>query len=278
MLKIMSLSDLFGCDYTISEIYTIKQNKKDGKTYDSPECPRNTSAFIWYKNAEAVYGLGKGKTLEVKKGDVVYIPQNTTYSTTFYNTNENSSVLLEFKLTDKYFIDIIFNTEVCVLGEGYANCCRQRMEEILVMYKSPVQPHAKIKAEIFSILSEMGEIQRNRDLCSDQYEIIKKGILYLEEDKEQLLSLDDVAAMCNVSNSYFRRLFKQYSGVSPIEYRYNRKISRAMENLKKSYLSVEEISQVLGFETSSYFCRIFKKKTGLTPLEYRKKYMETIRK
>ena len=146
------------------------------------------------------------------------------------------------------------------------------------MYTSPVQPHAKIKAEIFSILSEMGEIQRNRDLCSDQYEIIKKGILYLEEDKEQLLSLDDVAAMCNVSNSYFRRLFKQYSGVSPIEYRYNRKISRAMENLKKSYLSVEEISQVLGFETSSYFCRIFKKKTGLTPLEYRKKYMETIRK
>ena len=42
------------------------------------------------------------------------------------------------------------------------------------------------------------------------------------------------------------------------------------ELIRKSELSVKEISIILGFDTPNYFSKTFKKKTGLTPLEYRK--------
>ena len=105
----------------------------------------------------------------------------------------------------------------------------------------------------------------------ERFYIIEKGIEYLENEDEETKSISEIAEMCNVSEVYFRRLFKEYSGFSPVQYRTNAKIFRAKNYLKQNELSVSEISDRLGFGDVSYFIKIFKEQTSLTPKEYREK-------
>ena len=43
-----------------------------------------------------------------------------------------------------------------------------------------------------------------------------------------------------------------------------------MELLAKTNLSIEEISQRVGFSSASYYSKMFKKQIGVAPLKYRK--------
>ena len=100
--------------------------------------------------------------------------------------------------------------------------------------------------------------------------IIEQGIRYLETDPSLEKSVAEIAKMCNVSQNYFCRLFKEYSGITPQDYILKAKIEKAKIALRETSLSVSEIALLCGFEDASYFCRLFKKKTGVSPLGYKK--------
>ncbi|PGH38989.1 MAG: hypothetical protein CRN43_11805 [Candidatus Nephrothrix sp. EaCA] len=83
-------------------------------------------------------------------------------------------------------------------------------------------------------------------------------------------SAEQAAEELNVGYSWFRKLFKNYTGVSPGKYYLQLKIEKAKELLSNSLVPVKEISIDLNFESNFYFSKIFKEKTGRTPTEYRK--------
>lgn len=121
----------------------------------------------------------------------------------------------------------------------------------------------------YGILSEIGYCYRRKNINSQQFHVIEKGILYLEEDKDQDLSVKEIAALCNVSEIYFRRLFKQYAGMSPVEYKLHSKLLRAKQYLASQNFTIREVAELSGFEDAAYFCKVFKAKTGLSPRAYR---------
>lgn len=131
---------------------------------------------------------------------------------------------------------------------------------------------AKMKACMYEIISALSGYYRANNPLLEKYSIIRKGISYLEEDKKQLLSIKEIADMCNVSEIYFRRLFKEYSGMPPARYRVNSKISQAKLMLKCENLTSAEISDILCFSDASYFIRCFKSHTGITPTQYKNQF------
>ena len=88
----------------------------------------------------------------------------------------------------------------------------------------------------------------------------------------QALSIKEIADICNISVSYFERVFHSYAGVSPGQYRTLHRINYIKMYLQNKNMSLEEISEKMGYYDSGYLCRIFKKKTGMTPREYRQIY------
>lgn len=83
-------------------------------------------------------------------------------------------------------------------------------------------------------------------------------------------TLDEYANMCNLSKYHFSRLFKNYTGFSPIEYRNHIRIERAKEFLSYPGNSIRHIAERCGFANANYFCDAFKKAEGISPSEYRK--------
>lgn len=87
--------------------------------------------------------------------------------------------------------------------------------------------------------------------------------LYGEVDAEQL------AQRLNLSYSWFRKIFKDYTGYAPAKYFQELKLKKAKELLLTTGMSIKEISFKLGYTSSEHFFALFKKNTGMTPTEYR---------
>jgi AraC-like DNA-binding protein len=87
--------------------------------------------------------------------------------------------------------------------------------------------------------------------------------------EDNLISVRDLARRVYLSETHFRRLFKQVFGTSPIKFIRNRRIDHACALLRTSKLSVKEISQQCGFNDTSFFSRVFRSVTGQTPANYR---------
>jgi AraC-like DNA-binding protein len=84
------------------------------------------------------------------------------------------------------------------------------------------------------------------------------------------LSITALANAANLSDVYFRRLFKSTYGSSPKQYVTELRIRQAKQLLAEHTASVSAISERCGFASVYHFCRAFKLATGQTPTEYAK--------
>ena len=86
------------------------------------------------------------------------------------------------------------------------------------------------------------------------------------------ITANDAAKISNMSYSYFSRMFKNITGLSFTEYLNSVRISKAIELLIKTDMSITEIAVETGFTTPSYFIYKFKKQKSLSPKTYRERF------
>ena len=98
---------------------------------------------------------------------------------------------------------------------------------------------------------------------------INKAKIIIVENIFTGIKAEEIAEKINMSYSWFRRIFKDYTGFAPAQYIQELKIQKGKELLTNSSLSVKEIAFKMGFDNSEYFFTAFKKKTGMTPIQYR---------
>ncbi|MEM6802039.1 MAG: AraC family transcriptional regulator [Bacteroidota bacterium] len=83
------------------------------------------------------------------------------------------------------------------------------------------------------------------------------------------LSLEELAALCHMSLSSFKRKFKSVFGESPKKYIVKKKVERAAELLKSEELRVSDIAYDVGFDSLTTFNRNFSSIFGKSPSSYR---------
>ncbi len=83
------------------------------------------------------------------------------------------------------------------------------------------------------------------------------------------LSLNQVAALVNLSASYFSEVFSQETCQTFKEYLTEIRIMKARQLLRTTSLRTAEIAFQVGYNDAHYFSSAFKKQTGLSPTEYR---------
>lgn len=98
---------------------------------------------------------------------------------------------------------------------------------------------------------------------------IDKARLIIREKINTPLSPEEIAASLNMSYTWFRRMFRQYTGLAPAQYIARLKIQKAKEMLSVSNKPIKEIAIDLGFESIDYFSTQFRKQTGQTPTQFR---------
>jgi len=100
--------------------------------------------------------------------------------------------------------------------------------------------------------------------------IIEEVRFTMREKVDQVIDMEKLAQEHRIGYSYFRKMFRSYTGVAPHQYHLELKIMRAKELLLSTNKSIKEISFALGFQSIHYFSRVLKNTVGIAPSEFRK--------
>ncbi|MDT0538510.1 AraC family transcriptional regulator [Croceitalea sp. P059] len=106
---------------------------------------------------------------------------------------------------------------------------------------------------------------------SKEQKRIRKIYAFIDERYQTKISVDEVAALCNLTKPAFCRYYKKATGNTFIEFLNQYRISQAKRLLLKGK-NVSEACYDCGFESLSYFNRSFKKVTGQNPSEFKNTY------
>jgi len=131
--------------------------------------------------------------------------------------------------------------------------------------------HIEVKKEKIQLIEEV--VDRHLIQASSQISYlspIEQAIKYIKIHYKESLSLRAVAEYVHLNPNYLSVLFKEEMGITFSEYVTRSKIQEAKRLLVTTRLSINEISEAVGYQTTKYFIKIFKEYVGVTPAKYRK--------
>lgn len=135
-----------------------------------------------------------------------------------------------------------------------------------------------VKLAIFT-LNERGEpdlklsdmkLQSNENFHSTKG-ILEPAVNYARTHFNKDIKLEHASALCDISPSYFSRLFSKTFKTGFNAYIISLRLENAKFLLKNTNRTVVSIACESGYVDCGYFNKLFKKHIGCTPLEYRKK-------
>ena len=128
--------------------------------------------------------------------------------------------------------------------------------------KPPVR-FALVESRVIVISDSLGRTDTTID--NSQREFVKVVI----NNMLNPITIDQLAELCGLTTSKFKRKFKAYFGTSPHKWITLQRLGHAKTLLLDSTLSVKEIGFACGFTSPSHFIRIFKAHFGTTPAALR---------
>jgi len=110
----------------------------------------------------------------------------------------------------------------------------------------------------------------------DEKNVIDQTINYMKQHLSQKISIQEIASLYNLSESYFSKLFRTSTGMSPMNYFIYIKMQEACQLLCTTNLKVKQIANTMGYDDPYYFSRIFRKVMNMSPENYRKSILNTL--
>lgn len=98
---------------------------------------------------------------------------------------------------------------------------------------------------------------------------IESAKLIMRENVYKEIDTEELATKLGISYSWFRKVFKEYTGYAPAKYFQELKLRKAKQLLIESSMSVKEICYELNYTSTEHFFSVFKKHTHFTPTKYR---------
>ena len=239
-------------------VFKIKRTDFTHKSFDS----RGYDSISIRLHGSAKFET-KDKVFNIKKGDIIYIPKNADYRQTtsgetvfavhFINYSHTSNSKLEsLSIEDSSFLEETFKQMYDVWKEkkqGHRYLCMSLLYNLLYFF------NCQENSQIIDSLSHDGKMNVVMDYIHTNY---RRGAV----------NISNLADMCAMSETYFRKLFKKIHGVSPQQYIINLKLVFASHLLGSNLYTIGEVSQKSGFNDTKYFSRLFKAHFGITPKKY----------
>jgi len=117
-------------------------------------------------------------------------------------------------------------------------------------------------------------ISQYNEILTYQYQSmnvhVEKAMMYIEENIDKNLTLEEVAGHIPINKTYLSQLFRTHMGTTFTDYLLSRKVNKAEELLIATNKAIKEVAEICGFRSQTYFATLFKRITGYTPNNYRK--------
>lgn len=201
----------------------------------------------------------KGNTIYAHEGDLIYIAFETIYQSIWYGSPDVEWYSISFDFNSKYsFYDYRFQ-----IIEDYPCTLFEKM------YQS-YETSPLVSVSYFYQLLDDIYTKLSKSSVNTSHFFIETATEYIENNYNKKIAVKQLVDLCHISESGFFQMFKKATGVTPMAYKHNIMIQHAIDLLSNTSMSIEEISNYVGFPSSNYFRKIFFRLTNKKPKELRK--------
>ena len=267
----------------------------DNVVWDEDENPLHFHYYLeigYCFEGEGVFS-SNNRFYDVKKGDITITASNILHTTRAKKGTRTrwANIYLDFEDLMKMFpvgnvrtqlrmVQESFSNILYLVGEEYPDIL-WLVEEVIRLYNEKKQSY---KMQIVSLLCALlfklydvfsGELQERKDRSEL---LIMPAIEYIFDHYMEPIKVVELAKCCHFSESYFRKVFIEMKGISPMNYVNSIRVREACKMLRNSTDTVRVIGERCGYPSVTTFERNFRQKTGMLPSEWRDIYANPRRK
>lgn len=206
-------------------------------------------SFIFVQKGEIKYDFtGLDESFFVKEGEMLYIPRHIPYCAE-YMESDTTVKKITFRVDGDKLPTYIFTNPVKKSSKEYSSI----FDSVTAIN---MRNTLFLAAKTYELLYLM---QSKRRLYSKNQKKIFPALNEIYEKYNEKRSLSYYSDMCNMSESNFRKLFKECTGKSPIEFRNMLRIEEAKKLIDSGEFTVEEAAWYVGFNNMSFFYELYNK-------------------
>ncbi len=204
--------------------------------------------------------IQEGGNVITSPGKLIYMPAGASFSTRIIDPGE--------------YIEIRFSSPVPpadTLVKVYTNFNVREMDascrKLLACYTN------KDEAAFFNCQAQLNHIfalvaQSNSSyLSSNKRQLLEPALEYMQDHLfDPDFSVSEMQSKVDICSKYFRKLFTSYYGMTPQRYMVSERIKLAKTLMQsRPFISIQQLSDEVGYTDAFYFSRVFKKETGESP-------------
>ncbi len=191
------------------------------------------------------------------KGDLIFIPKGSVY-TGMYLEEGTSIKIVQFELISgelPQYLSAPVKIELPQAGE------------LFEAFFAPIKNHTTQHPFYYlsCLYKLLWQIDEGYAKIPQKYKKLQPALSEIAEFWDKNHKVSHYAELCYMSETTFRKLFREYMGKSPIDYRNDIRLSHAKSRLQSGEYNVSEAAFESGFSNLSFFIRLYKKKYGYTP-------------
>ena len=276
-MKTVQFKELHKMEFDLHKIIIIHHLWHDGEIFPIPDGGRPDNGIMFLSECSFEYLTADGEVFDhAPQNSIVYAPKGSHYTCRFntggreFGDAETSDYLINFILTDEKGSEFVLSDDRLIIPTEKARYYYDSFTRIDSLGRKGISPSARIKAMLYDLLCDISLDLQKSDIMSRSYASIYPAIRYIRTTDLSDIDTASLAERCHISPSCFRRLFRDYTGMAPLEYVNHLKIKQAQKMLQSGALTVAETAESLGYADASYFSRFYKKITGHSPSDDRK--------
>lgn len=234
---------------------------------------RQFDRFFYVISGTIFFNKGTKDYLEAGAGTILYLPSDIEYVSEWDESQKSEYISVTFFLEDSTGKHIEFSDSIEKVLVDSDLLLLKKFQECLEIYRTKSGFYSyKLQSVVFEIIYRFLKARESEQLMVETAsKSIYKSIMYLERHFTENISIKEIAAISNVSEPTFRRLFKNCKNVSPIEYRTKLRLEKAKQFLASGIYTVGEIAYIIGYYDVASFSKIYKKHYGYTPLSEKRR-------
>lgn len=245
--------------FRIGNIVTVNVTRDKGYKH-SYRNGRANCGFVYVTRGalvEQFFDSEDSGEIRIDAGEVLFLPKGTRY-VGIYDEDNTEAKIVQFDLISGELPAYLSSPLKIGLSD-----CSDRIERFFSGENKEVIRHP------FYYLAAMYEllwrIDEHYSGIPGKYKRLRPAINEISTRFCENLPISHYAALCEMSEVNFRRSFREYFGISPIDYRNDLRLQKAKDLLLSGEYNVTEAAEGSGFSNLSFFIKLYKKKYGHTP-------------
>lgn len=270
-VRILSTEQMLNEPVCVHDLLTTAVRQPLGYSYTFRNQMRTCSVLCLYLSGRREYTLAdNGEHFFLTPGDVLYIPQYSRYGFKITDAGENGSdfmIAVNFSMTDASGEPVNYGPQPRILLRDRLHHYFTLFQRMEATSRTSSGNAMLLKSLFFGLLHEILCELNSTETMNAPYRAILPAISHIENDPASDDAIPDLARLCGVSQTQFRRLFSEYTGgLSPVEYRNTLRIEKADRLIRSGFVTVEQAARESGFSDLSHFYRVYKRLKGSTPV------------